>query len=122
MRSLGVLGVATGGAGFLVEAGVAATVLSATSVVAGASAAYLDTGPCLHGDRAACIGAGLGFGATFAGVPTTVGLALGVDEGTTAGSILYGLFPGLALNLGLGATTADSALWLAYQLGGCISK
>ena len=114
--ALGVIGVATGGAGFLVEGAVAGTILSAASVVAGGTAAYLDTGPCLHGDRGACVGAALGWTATLAGVPSTIGLALGVSEESLSGSVLFGLLPGFSLNFGAGALTTDLGLWLASVL------
>jgi hypothetical protein len=114
--ALGVVGVATGGAGFLVEGAVAATVLSATAVAAGGAAANLDTGPCLQGNHAACVGAALGWTSALAGVPSTIGLALGVSEESLSGSVLLGLLPGFAFNLGLGALTTDFSLWLASEL------
>ncbi len=114
--ALGVIGVATGGAGFLVEGAVAGTVLSAASVAAGGTAAYLDTGPCLQGDHAACAGAVLGWTAALAGVPSTIGLALGVSEESLSGSVLLGLLPGFAFNLGAGALTTDFGLWLGNEL------
>jgi RHS repeat-associated protein len=113
--ALGVVGVATGGAGFLAE-GVAATILSATAAAAGGAAAYLDTRPCLQGNHAACLGAALGWSSALAAVPSTIGLSLGVSEESLSGAILRGLLPGFAFNLGAGALTTDLIGWLASEL------
>ncbi|MGH9305472.1 MAG: RHS repeat-associated core domain-containing protein, partial [Acidimicrobiales bacterium] len=114
--ALGVVGVASGGAGFLVEGAVAATVLSATAAATGGAAAYLDTGPCLHGNNVACVAAALGWTSALAGIPSTIGLALGVSEESLPGSVLLGLLPGLAFNFGAGVLTTDFSLWLAGEL------
>ena len=70
---LGALAVATGGAGLAVEAGVieasttTSLALSTTAVASGTGATVLDGRACVHGDHAACVGAGLGAVGTLAG-------------------------------------------------------
>lgn len=113
---LGVIGVATGGAGFLVEGAGATIALDIAATTAGGIAASLDTKSCLQGDRAACVGSVLGGTAALAGLPTAVGAALGVSEASTSGALLFGFLPGTALNLGAGALTTDFALWLSDTL------
>jgi hypothetical protein len=117
---LGVIGVATGGAGFFAE-GAAATVLSATAVAAGGTAAYLDTGPCLHGNHAACAGAVLGWTSALAGVPATVGLALGLNADSLSGAVVLRLIPSFAFNFGVAGLTSDFGLWISNEFeSGCL--
>jgi RHS repeat-associated protein len=117
---LGVIGVATGGAGFFVE-GAAATALSATAVASGGAAAYFDTGPCLHGNHAACAGAVLGWTSALAGVPATIGLALGVDTASVSGAVVLRLIPALAFNIGFAGLTSDFGLWISNEMeSGCL--
>lgn len=114
--ALGVIAVATGGTAFFVTGEAAALILSATASATGAIAAQLDTGPCLHGDRAACVGAALGWSSALTGAASTGGLALGVAKESIQGAVLFGLIPGLSVNLGVGALSTDSALWLAQEI------
>jgi RHS repeat-associated protein len=113
---LGVIGVATGGAGFIVEGAVASTVLSASAVAAGGAAAYLDTGPCLSGNHAACAGAILGWTSAIAGVPATIGLALGLDADSLSGAVILRLIPSAAFNFGAAALTSDFGLWISNEI------
>ena len=114
---LGIVSVGTGGAGFLVEEAFLATDLAVASAVSGGGAAALDTGPCLQGDHAACVGALLGWSATAAGTATAAGFAAGLSERSLSGALLKGLAPGGALTIGAGGVTIDLTMALARLFG-----
>lgn len=88
--ALGVVAVATGGAGLVVEGSASAIALGVTSMASGAGATALDGAKCLEGgDTNACIGAGLG----------ATSLGLGAPEVLASGDIIEeaGAFRPLAM-------------------------
>ncbi|MHB8289582.1 MAG: RHS repeat-associated core domain-containing protein [Acidimicrobiales bacterium] len=116
---LGAIGVATGGAGFLVEGTVATLALGVAAVATGSVAAYLDYGPCTRGDTAACVGASLGGLGALLGGGALLGPILGVSEESVAGAIMLGLLPGASAIFGTAAFTLDLVMWLANMGSVC---
>ncbi len=111
---LGVLAVATGGVGLAADVAFEGTLLTttvadATAVGSGLGAAALDYGPCRSGDKAACVGAGLGFAGAALGAPAIFGDLLGVEADTLPFATLKGL-SALGLGIGAGGFIVDLAL------------
>jgi len=119
---LGVLSVATGGAGFLVEGALLTTTLSGAAVATGAGAAVLDSADCANGSTAACVGAGLGFAGALAGGGPLVASVGGIAETSTAGAVLNGFFGGLSLNFGAAGLVFDATMAIANQFCGSESN
>lgn len=115
---LGVVAVATGGAGLLVEGAAATTILSATAVGSGLGASALDYGACRSGSTAACVGAGLGFIGSIAGGGPLAASIGGIADESLAGSLLTGLLGGFSLNFGAAGLTWDISNLIANLLNG----
>ena len=115
---LGVVAVAMGGAGLLVEGAVATTILSATALGTGLGASALDYGACRGGSTAACVGAGLGFIGSIAGGGPLAASIGGIADESLAGSLLTGLLGGFSLNFGTAGLTWDISTLIANLLNG----
>jgi len=115
---LGVVAVATGGAGLLVGGAAATTILSATAVGTGLGASALDYGACRSGSTAACVGAGLGFIGSIAGGGPLAASIGGIADESLAGSLLTGLLGGFSLNFGAAGLTWDISTLIANLLNG----
>lgn len=119
------IGIALGAASIITGVGAFAgadalggsSALGLISVGSGSGAGFLDLGPCLQGNKAACVGADLGLSGAVAAAPELLGGLFGVAEGSTlAGALTASSFFGLFL--GLSGTFLDLTTGLLACPGG----
>jgi RHS repeat-associated protein len=110
--ALGVAAAATG-VGAIVEGSV---LLAGVSVTAGFGASALDYGPCMSGNRAGCVGLGLGVTGAVAGGFGLAGAGLVAGGFIAADSTAAGILGGLGVfgwNVGIAGTIVDATTGIA---------
>jgi hypothetical protein len=112
--ALGVAAAATGVGAIIEGATATGFLLGAGSVVLGAGASALDYGPCVNGgDKAACVGLGLGATGAFAGAFGAAGAGLVLAEVIAEDSLTASILGGIGAfgwNVGLAGTIFDATI------------
>ena len=110
---LGIVSVVTGGAGFIVDAGIGSVLLSGAPVGTGIGATLLDDAGCRNGLMPACVGMALGAIGAIAGGGPLVGSIFNISGESTVGALLRSLLGGFSINFGLAGLTVDIATVIA---------